>query len=93
MIPAVGVGVGGLGGDAAHVVLVPGDPDVSLLPPARAPAVLHLPVVLAVLRAVAHHQHRVVHSVGVAVRRGVDSRVRDPLEAVVACVNCNRYRL
>ena len=45
MIPAVGVGVGGLGGDAAHVVLVPGDPDITLLPPARAPAVLHQPVV------------------------------------------------
>ena len=45
MIPAVGVGVGGLGGDAAHVVLVPGDPDVSLVPPVRAPAVLHQPVV------------------------------------------------
>ena len=45
MISAVSVGVGGLGGDAAHVVLVPGDPDVSLLPPASAPAVLHQPVV------------------------------------------------
>ena len=45
MISAVGVGVAGLGGDAAHVVLVPGDPDVALLPPARAPAVLHQPVV------------------------------------------------
>ena len=45
MISAVGVRVAGLGGDAAHVVLVPGDPDVSLFTPGRAPAILHQPVV------------------------------------------------
>ena len=60
MISAVGVGVAGLGGYAAHVVLVPGDPDVSLLAPGGAPAVPHDPEVHPVLGAVADQLHAVV---------------------------------
>ena len=35
-------GIAGGRGDAAHVLLVPGDLDVSLIPPGGAPAVLDL---------------------------------------------------
>lgn len=53
------------GGDATHIVMVPGHQDVTALPPGSAPRVLHQPVVpipkpLATLGAVAHHQHSVV---------------------------------
>ena len=48
------------GGNSTVVVPVPGHLDVALLAPGSAPGVLHDPVVLASLRAVANNGHTVV---------------------------------
>ena len=60
-------GVGGGGGDATVVLLVPGHLDVALVAPLGAPAVLDEEVVLAVLGAVADGEDAVVEGLGGAV--------------------------
>ena len=80
--------VAGGGGDPAHVLLVPGDPDVSLVPPGRAPAVLDQPVRLASLlvHAVADGEHAVVQVLGAALLVAVDAAVVE-LEALVTSID------
>lgn len=55
-------------GDAALVVLVSGHHDVALIAPAGAPAVLHQPVLLPLVAAIAHYQHTMVQ-LGAAAHR------------------------
>ena len=79
-----------MGGHSTHVVVIPPHPDVSLLPPGGAPAVLDQPVVLVGVGVspVPHHQHRVVQvpvtvaALGLVVHPGAVE-----LEAVLAGVN------
>ena len=79
-----------MGGHSTHVVVIPPHPDVSLLPPGGAPAVLDQPVVLVGVGVspVPHHQRRVVHvpvtvaALGLVVNPGFVE-----LEAVLAGVN------
>lgn len=56
-------GVASDGGDTALVVLVTGHHDVPFQAPVGAPTVLHQPIRLAVILAVAYHQHGVVQVV------------------------------
>ena len=66
--------VAGRGGDTAVVLLVTGHLDVTLVTPGLAPAVLHEPVVLAVIgRAVANDEDTVVEFSGGAFRLIVDT--------------------
>ena len=58
----------GSGGNAALVVLVAGHLDVALVTPGGAPAVLHQPVLLPHLAAIAHHQNAVVQLGAAALR-------------------------
>ena len=55
-------------GYAAHISLVPGDPDIALVSPGGAPAVLDQPVSLPglVVHTVADSQHAVVQVLGAA---------------------------
>ena len=80
--------VAGGGGDPAHVLLVPGDPDVSLVPPGGAPAVLDQPVRLASLlvHAVADGEHAVVQVLGAALLVAIDAAVVE-LEALVTSID------
>jgi len=81
-------GVGGLGGEATHVVVALGQPEVSLLPPHLAPAVLDDPVVLTALRAVADSEHSVIELGGGAAGLLVDAALLQ-LERLVASVHGN----
>ena len=58
----------GSGGNAALVVFVAGHLDVALITPGGAPAVLHQPVLLPHLAAVAHHQNTMVQLGAAALR-------------------------
>ena len=58
----------GSGGNATLVVLVAGHLDVALVTPGGAPAVLHQPVLLPHLAAIAHHQNAVVQLGAAALR-------------------------
>ena len=53
-------GVAGSGGDSAHVLVVASHLDVALRSPCLTPAVLHQPVVLAFVDAIADGQHTVI---------------------------------
>ena len=65
--------VGGVGGDAAVVLLVPAHLDVALIAPGGAPAVLDDPEVLAAVGSVADSQDSVVKLGRRAVRLVVDA--------------------
>lgn len=78
--------VAGHRGDAALVVMVPRHLDVALETPCGAPAVLHQPVVLAVVSAVADDQNTVVELFGAAFRLPVDAAAVE-LETRVAGVD------
>ena len=81
--------IAGLGSDATGVLLIPRHLDVSLLSPGGAPAVLNQPVVLVLLRAVAHHQNTVVQVGTVALVVVVNPRLVE-VEGRTAGVNTNR---
>merc|ERR1719422_3025908 len=81
-------GVRRLRGEAAHVVLALGQPEIALLSPHLAPAVLDDPVVLAFVRPVADGQHAVVKLGGRASRLGVHAALVQ-LERLVASIHGN----
>ena len=80
--------IAGGGGDAAHVVLVPGDLHIAVVAPGGAPAVLHQPVGGAgvLIDAVADSQDTVVEVFGAALLVPVDALAVE-LERLVAGVD------
>ena len=80
--------IAGGGGDAAHVVLVPGDLHIAVVAPGGAPAVLHQPVGGAgvLVDAVADSQDTVVEVFGAALLVPVDALAVE-LERLVAGVD------
>ena len=85
--------IAGGGGNAAHVVLVPGDLHIAVVAPGGAPAVLHQPVGGAgvLIHAVADSQDTVVEVFGAAFLVPVDALAVE-LERLVAGIDGNTAR-
>lgn len=85
--------IAGGGGNAAHVVLVPGDLHIAVVAPGGAPAVLHQPVGGAgvLIDAVADSQDTVVEVFGAAFLVPVDALAVE-LERLVAGIDGNTAR-